>query len=148
MATLTIIVGLCGSGKTTILNQIAAAFPSARTMNEGFVSPSNERDQRERVAILEALRNGTPAIVGSFECMNADNRAHAMQQIRAEAPGTDFLWICIENDLELANENCRRDPKRDEAAATGHIRQNEAWSANYSTPDGAIILKMFAVAAN
>lgn len=142
MATLTIIVGYCGSGKSTVMGKLAAAFPTACVMDEGFAVPINDRDHRERGAIFQALRDGRPAIVTSFECACETNREQVKAEVQAEAPGTLFLWLFIENDVEKANQNCRRDPSRS-STVEGLVDINNRCSAwPYSIPPEAIVIRM------
>lgn len=147
MATLTVIVGYCGAGKSTVKDKLAAACPAARVMDEGFVVPTNDRDHRERGAIFEALRDDRPAIVTSLECANEVTRVTVKNQVQSEAPGTLILWLFIENNVERANENCRRDRSR-AASVDGLVAINNRCSAwPYSIPPEAIVLKMHTLPA-
>lgn len=145
MATLTIIVGYCGSGKSTVKNTLATACPAARVMDEGFAVPTTDRDHRERGAIFQALRDGRSAIVTSLDCASATNRSSVATEVQSEAPGTMILWLFIENDVERANRNCWRDPNRKQDAE-GRVAINNSCSGwPYDIPPEAIVLKMYEV---
>ena len=116
-------------------------------MDEGFAVPTNDRDHRERGAIFQALRDGRPAIITSLECASEGTRAVMNAQVQEEAPGTLILWLFIENDVESANQNCRRDRSR-EARAEALVEINNRCSAwPYSIPPEAVVLKMYEISA-
>jgi len=147
MATLIVIVGYCGAGKTVVWRHLATAYPEAALMDGGFALPVDEGTQRERAGVLQALRDGRSAIVTSLECATAGNRDAVMHQVLTDAPGTRFLWMFFENDVEKANRNCRLDPNR-QADVEGYIGINSRASAGYSIPAEAIVLKIHELAAS
>lgn len=107
-------------------------------MNEGFLIPMNERDERESAAVLDALRSGRDAVVTSIECGFEPNRAYLVQLLARNAPGTRILWHCIENNLEVANSNCDLDPNRSDGPGRKLI--NACWSPRYTIPHDATVL--------
>jgi len=66
-------------------------------------------------------------------------------EVQSEAPGTVILWLFIENDVERANQNCRRDPGRKDRADGLVEINNRCSSWPYTIPPGAIVLKMYEV---
>ena len=72
-------------------------------------------------------------------------RATAREWIAAwiarEASGTTIEWICFENDLTTANENCRK--RTDKGHADGHVDINNRLSPDYTYPAQAQIRPTF-----
>jgi hypothetical protein len=134
MPSVTFILGLCGSGKSWLANHISADIK----FDEGFWL--SERRAANVAALVATLRGGGNALVVEVEfCLEA-----ARQQILEElsvVPGIAVHWICIENELRTANENCRR--RKNHGNADTQVQINEQLSLNYTYPDGAEIRPMW-----
>jgi hypothetical protein len=139
MANLAVVIGYCGSGKSKLLELIRVAFPSVLTMEEGFAAPGrNPAVVTEWQGILAALKAGRDCAVGSMECGHKEFRDDLEAMVKAFAPGTKIVWIAFDNDVGLANENCRRDTARDRDVAR-NIEQNDRWAEGYSVPDKDVV---------
>lgn len=142
MATLSVIVGYCGSGKSKLLALIKTAFPLVCTMEEGFANPGNDGDRGGRQGILAGLRAGRDCAVGSMDCAHVEHRDKVAREVEAEAPGTRIVWVVYENDVTRCNENCARDTSRQRDVA-GNVAQNDSWASGYSIPSGAVVLGVY-----
>lgn len=135
MSTVTFIVGLCGAGKSWYVDQIVADYKKA----DGFLSPElmegNLRD------LINTLNSGKDAAVGDIGFCLAEKRNKIMDRL-ASVPNVNIRWLCIENDVEKANRNCRgRDDGRDLQQL---MRNNSALTVAYNSyPEGATILHMW-----
>lgn len=132
MGTATFILGLCGAGKTHLANRIVAD----RKFDENFAV-----EQVQQSALIEALRSGLKCVVIEIGFCVQSNRDLIVALLHREVPGVRINWICIENDLQRANKNCReRTNKRDPG---GHVEINGRISPQYTYPDGAIVMRMW-----
>lgn len=133
MATLTFILGLCGSGKTWLADRIVAA----RKFDEGFL-----RDADQHAALFECLRNNQDCVVVEISYCDASYRKQILEKLKtANIPGMTITWLCIENDLYRANKNCRE--RTNKGDPEEHIKINQELSRFYTYPDGGVILKMW-----
>ena len=132
MATVTFILGLCGSGKTWLADRIVAA----RKFDEQFL-----KDQAQHAALIEALSSGNDSVVVEIAYCREDARQEIVSEITGAVPNVKINWLCIENDLYRANKNCRE--RANKPDSEGHIRFNHEVSSSYAYPDGAVILKMW-----
>lgn len=133
MATVTVIIGLCGSGKSRVANRIVGA-----TLFDEGVAPGwpNCRPFHEALAAGKDC-----AIVEIAYCVEA-KRVKFVNEILTKYPGTTFNWICLENNPAVANTNCREDPARTMEQIEGNIAQNARMTAVYTYPPGAVVLKI------
>ena len=132
MATVTFILGLCGSGKTWLADRIVAA----RKFDEQFLN-----DQAQHDALIEALRSGNDGVVVEIAYCREDARQQIVSELTKAVPNVRINWLCIENDLYRANKNCRE--RTNKGDPEGHVRFNIDVSPSYTYPDGAVILKMW-----
>lgn len=143
MATLNVVVGFCGAGKSTLIREFGRE--GMATMDEGFVAPMNESDAAGRVAILKALNDGRDCAVGSMECSYEPNRQALQRDIAAAAPYATILWHFFAKDRQTADNNCRRDRSRPRDVE-GNIAQNARWDTAerpYTIPPGAIVRPIY-----
>lgn len=133
MPTVTFILGLCGSGKSWLLNEHLAAHKGP---HDGFLS-----DPKHVSKLRVALLAGQDAAVVEIALCRFDAREQLLAQI-ADIPNLHVRWICFENDLERANKNCseRRGHSGDPEE---HLRINAWLSPLYSYPEGAEVLKIW-----
>lgn len=128
MPTVTFILGLCGSGKSWIANRMSADIK----FDEGFWLA--DRRGANMSALRAALNGGGNALVVEVAFCQEDAR----QEVRAELsviPDVEVRWICIENALAVANENCQR--RKGHRHAEKQVRINETLSRRYTYPAGA-----------
>lgn len=132
MAKVTFILGLAGSGKTHLANQITAT--TGAKYFDGVVH------NKSLPAIMQCLRAGKDCIVEEIAYCHAPNRDRIETELRSQVPDVEIEWICFENDLESANWNVtHRTNKRDVA---GHLAINRDCHRLYTCPDDA---KMIAI---
>lgn len=141
MATLTVIVGYCGSGKSWLLGQKRLENPEGVFMDEGFLSPGNPRDEALKAEVLSGLGGGRDGYITLMDCGHPENKKALEREIASKVPGATLVWIFFENDVEEANQNCRRDPIRQDAP--GNVAQNNGWAAVYTIPDGVEVRQIF-----
>ena len=143
MATLLVIFGLCGSGKTDYLfKPLMVACPDAESHDEGFLR-SDDFGQRIKATVKTALLAGRNCVIVEVECCFLERRAALDLWVAENAPGTRRVWVCYENDREKANKNCiDREKKGGKGDAVGHVQINGRLSPRYTIPHDAVTLKI------
>lgn len=132
MATVTFILGLCGSGKTWLADRIVAVGK----FDESFFA-----DQAQHDALIAFLRSGKDCVVVEIAYCREDARQQIVSELTKAVPNVKINWLCIENDLYRANKNCRERTNKDKPEE--HVRFNHNVSPSYTYPDGGVILKMW-----
>ena len=128
------ILGLCGSGKSYIADEIRKTFP-AELMDEGF----NTDFEKNYKKLVTNLREGKNCIIIEIEfCYKDGLREFIKERLIKDLPKTEIIWKCFENDMDKANQNIinrknKEDPK-------GHIEINLRISPKYTFPRDAEIL--------
>jgi hypothetical protein len=135
MATVTFILGLCGSGKSHHANN---NFAGITVFDEGFFI-----DPAQQARLFSALRDGKDCAVVEIHYCIKENRQTIEAEINQAVPGTLIDYVCFENDLATANENCRK--RRNKGNPKEHIEINERLTLEYTCPPGAIIRKIFSI---
>jgi hypothetical protein len=136
MATITVVLGLCGSGKSTFVRQIVGVD----VFDEGVAPGWPKHD-----SFRNALAGGKDcAVVEVAYCM-ATRRDQFISGILRDHPGTTLNWVCFENDLDAANARCRSDARRTPEQVRGNLEQNQRMSAVYTYPIGSIVLAVTGV---
>jgi hypothetical protein len=139
MPSLTIVIGLCGSGKTWLADMILAPVK----IDEGFRGKAEKQK-----AVIAALQRGQDVVIVEAEyCREPARRQEDGAPDGIEAlvagyvPGAVVTWMCVENDLHRANKNCwERTNKGD---PQGHVNINKTLSPTYTYPPGAVVLRMW-----
>lgn len=139
MATVTVITGLCGSGKSEYLKQMTGVI----SFDEG-VRPDQPTNMQK---FLDVLEMGKDCAIVEIAYIAEHWRNELVRQVTERFPDTIFKWVYFENDLEKANANCLNDPKRSMEAREGNLRLNTRWTESYSIPEGADVLKIFPLPA-
>ena len=132
MAKITFIIGLCGSGKTYLSDQLSMA-----TGVEVFESLVEKQDT-DIPKLLQCLRDGQDCVVEEISFCTADTRGLMMRQISQHVPECEVEWMCYENDLESANWNVTHRINKGEIER--HIEINGRVHQSYSYPDGCTLL--------
>lgn len=136
------VLGLCGSGKSRLIRQLAAE--GFLDLDEGVFPGLHNWD-----SFIAALQAGQDCVVVEIALYRADVRRW-FASVLAGFPASTLEYRCYENDADTANENCRKDyanGKRTQAVCDENIDQNrrtlEAFSLGlYSFPEQAIFLKV------
>jgi hypothetical protein len=139
VGTLTIVIGLCGSGKSWFLNTMQKSHPVAKFFDEGLSDRGQSGiDRRKKVAI--ALKNGFDVYVGDLWCGWSARRRVVVKHLKQLVPKLRIVWFYYENSLCKANNNCRK--RRNKRDAKGHVAINQRWSSRLTAPRGAIVMKI------
>lgn len=132
MATVTFIVGLCGSGKSHMVQQMT----DVHIIDERFFERQYE--------LLDAIRAGKNCAIAEIAFCKIEMREKIVRELSAFAPDIDIKWICFENNLAKANSNCRTKRKDKEAGSEErHVAINQSYSPDYTYPSGAEILPIW-----
>ena len=135
--TLTIITGLCGSGKSWLLNSLHTAHTGSMAFDEQM-SDYGKSGKKRRKEIAKALKAGHDCFVADLFIGKAARRKTVMREMRKLVRGLRVVWMWYEVNLKRCNKNCEfrknRDPK-------GHKKINRKWAPLLSQPKNAIVLK-------
>jgi hypothetical protein len=139
MATVTVVLGLCGSGKTTLVKQLVGVA----TFDEGVAPGWPQHD-----AFRDALAAGRDcAIVEAAYCF-APAREAFVEEILQSHPDTTFNWLCSKTTSL---------PQTRAAAWTRHARPNKFRPTSskihespplYTYPAGSIVLAIVGASAS
>jgi hypothetical protein len=124
MATILIVYGLCGSGKTAAARQICE-----RTGWPFFEQPVG---RKLGPVILQWLRNGGSCVVEEALFLFSEYRESFVSEIQ-QVGDIDVKWIVFENHMPRANSNVIAREKNDVGRL---LALNAAWSPHYSIPAG------------
>lgn len=135
MAKVTLVIGLCGSGKTYLSEQLAQQ--TGAELFESLV----EQQVVEVPRLLESLKAGKNCVVEEISFCTPEGREWIMRRIRNEVPDIQVEWNCYENDLDAANHNVRQ--RKNKGEPHRHIEINERVSSQYTYPEGCTLVKIF-----
>lgn len=126
------VIGLSGSGKTHLVDHMTGV----RKFQESFLAHKDE--------FFAALKAGENCVVSERALLHEEAREQFVREILAVVPDAKIKWVCFANDLEKANQNCRR-ARSDKLPGSeeDHVRMNEIDSKAYTIPDGAEILPIW-----
>lgn len=130
MAQLTFILGLCGSGKTHLSEQLKKE--TGAEVFEDILA-----DGSSLPALIESLREGKDCIVDEVRFCLATYREQILQYLSPIA-GVTMHWICFENDLESANWNVIH--RKNKADPEGHLDINLRLHPHYEYPANAKVI--------
>lgn len=134
MAKVTFVLGLCGSGKTFIANQLKSV--TGAEIFQGIAGSHNPTGLHD---MLGRLSNGLDCIVEEIAYCCADYRDTIVRALRSRVQNLEIEWICLENDLEGANWNVEHRDDVGKEDVQGHIGINRKYHRVYTYPDGATI---------
>jgi len=139
MAKAIFILGLCGSGKTNLANEIKKQN-QAVIYDEGLLSDKFESIYK---SILENLRHDVDCVIVEINLCTKEAREFLLLKLNQDLPNTEKIWKCFENNIEKANKNViKRAKKGEKTDIEGHKRINEEISPTYSYPKDAEILSI------
>ncbi|MBI3001604.1 MAG: hypothetical protein HYY46_24585 [Deltaproteobacteria bacterium] len=138
MATVTLILGYCCSGKTYLADQMVKTL-GVRKFEEGFLN-----DTARHAQLNEALRNNIDCVVVEIEYCLEKPRQSIVEKLKREVPGLTVQLEFFEANLHKANENCRRENHKGDPE--GHIWINtHRIGSGYKIPPGVIPREIFEI---
>lgn len=136
MPTLTVVVGLPGSGKSHLLAAYPVANPAALVVDDYHAAPRHDspavEDGRAYPELVAALRAGRDALVADIAFTDHAARAEFARVLGAE-PGVELEWVFFENDLPACLANIAR---RDRASRDAEEWAARAFAPGYAVPPG------------
>jgi hypothetical protein len=130
MAKVTFILGLCGSGKTYLSEQLKKQT-GADVFENLFEDGSNLS------ALIQRLKEGKDCIIDEVRLCLSTYRDAIMQHL-SQIAGLETYWICYENDLESANWNVMH--RKNKGDPEGHLEINLRLHPHYDHPANAAII--------
>jgi len=126
---LTLVLGLAGSGKSHYF--------------ENHLSGYNRLFDGNYAELLGLLRSGKYCVLTELKYMNPANRDPFVESVQHAVPRVTIEYVCFENNLEIANSNCRvRSNKPNDPLGTAHIQNNTIASQVYRYPKGVTPIKI------
>ncbi len=141
MATLIVIAGLSGSGKTTYIKSLRGQISGI--VADDYQGRSSSRkfvDSRYFVELVGALNAGKDCIACDITFCRAGQRAEFEAVILGAAPRATFEWRFFENDPERCLANVRRRVRLQVSAEEESIR---SLAPCYEIPAGAVVLPVW-----
>jgi hypothetical protein len=130
MAKVTFILGLCGSGKTYLAEQLGK-----QTGAEVF--DNLLADGSKLPALIQCLKDGKDCIIDEVRLCLPTYRDGIIQHL-SQITGLETRWICYENDLESANWNVMQ--RKNKGDPEGHLEINLRLHPHYDYPPDAEII--------
>jgi hypothetical protein len=130
MAQVTFILGLCGSGKSHLAEQLKKE--TGAEIFENILA-----DAGSLPALIECLRSGRDCIVDEVRFCLPAYRSQILEYL-SQLTNISLHWICYENDLESANWNVIH--RKNKADPEGHLDINLRLHPHYEYPANAEII--------
>jgi predicted kinase len=130
MAKVTFVLGLCGSGKSYLAQQMGRR--TGERVFENLLS-----DASALPVLLACLKEGKDCIVDDVRFCLPEYRNEILHQL-SQISGVEIHWVCYENDLESANWNVMH--RTDKGDPQGHLDINLRLHAHYEYPAGAAVI--------
>ena len=130
MAQVTFILGLCGSGKSHLAEQLKKE--TGAEIFENILA-----DASSLPALIECLRSGRDCIVDEVRFCLPAYRSQILEYL-SQLTNISLHWICYENDLESANWNVIH--RKNKADPEGHLDINLRLHPHYEYPANAEII--------
>jgi hypothetical protein len=127
---LTFVLGLCGSGKTHLSEQLKKE--TGAEVFEDILA-----DGSSLPALMRSLREGKDCIVDEVRFCLPTYREQILQYL-SPIEGVTTHWICFENDLESANWNVMR--RKNKGDPEGHLDINLRLHPHYDYPANAKVI--------
>lgn len=125
----TFVLGLAGSGKSHYISRHDFDW----VCEEGFmVANQHEANYRE---LVRRLRRGQRCAVAELQLLGRYTRSGFVARLRRSVPRARVRFVFFENNLAVANRNCRlRKNKPGDPLGKGHRGINERHSPYYYVP--------------
>lgn len=132
------ILGLAGSGKSHLANQIHRE--TGASCFEGIVG-----DTGEMARMLDHLQRGGDCVIEEIAYLLPSNRERIVADLTSRFPGIEISWECFENDVDAANWNVER--RTNKGSPGNHMYMNSVYQALYIYPGAATPRKIFRLPA-
>lgn len=143
MKKITFILGLCASGKSFRANKIAEKT-KALLIDEGFIPGIGPLFEENYKKVVKQLNENKECVVIEIAYCQEIARNFITEQLERDVPDVQIKWLCIDNNLEIANKNVEiRESKKVNGDANGHIDINNRVSKIYTYPDDGEIIPIF-----
>lgn len=140
MATVTVIAGLPGSGKTHLLEELKEGLSGIAVsdyMKESKSHSKNLKDSQHHDALMASLKAGKDCIIADVVFVKKKKRDEFISLLKAESPDSSVKWICFANDwiqcLKNVDGRAGSDSEKFERDATTVV----SLVRKYSAPEGA-----------
>lgn len=138
MSELIFILGLCGSGKSPLIESMKVNDPELYAIDEGFNPCANPDFIDKYLKIKESLSKGRNCAVIEIEMCREPFRSN-IAGLFMDIPNTQIKYIAFENNLTKANKNLS---KPDQRHPEGRKRINCSLSHQYTIPSGAQVVEI------
>jgi len=143
LATLTVVVGLPGSGKSHLLCQLRESC-TGLTVEDYHKNARSDSSlvtaSRHYADLVRALREGRDCAIADVAFTDRRRRREVEKVFRRDVPGLSLDWVFFANDLEACVANIRR---RGHPEADLEERVATTLSATYVIPRGAAALRIW-----
>lgn len=136
MAKITFILGLCGSGKTKLIEKMKAQDPNLYAIDEGFNPYANPDFMDKYLKVKENISKNHDCAIVEIEICREPLRRIVEGLIR-EIPNAEIKYKCFKNDLGKANFNLSKPGER---TPEGRKGINYIISPQYTIPLNSEIL--------
>jgi hypothetical protein len=137
VATVIVVLGLCGSGKSTLVNEME--LDGRRKFDEGV-----NKGGRQYEAFLAAVRQGSDCVISDIDYYSAASRETLLSDLQAVDRDIRVSWICFSNDRARADYNCRNDRTRTAEQIRQNLAQNEHNERYFQPFEGAQVREIWA----
>lgn len=135
---MTFIVGLAGSGKSSLLSQLVYDV----VFEENFWV-SDDDHARNHGDLLKFLGKNYHCVIVERRFMEEHRRAGYEQRLMNEVSNLQVNWIFFENDPDAADYNCRsRPPKEGDYLGDDHVSQNHRDTSIYVIPENGVTIRI------
>jgi Ni2+-binding GTPase involved in maturation of urease and hydrogenase len=143
MAKLHIVVGLPGSGKTRLIEEMMSAIPGICAddyMEDSINQSTLFTDSRHYGRLLKDLRAGKDCLIADIVFCNTAYRKRVAQIMEGNVPDVTIKWLFFENAPETCKTNANR---RNSHRLTEELKYIDLLSPNYRIPDGVAVIKVY-----
>ncbi len=139
MATLVLIVGLPGSGKSHLVGEIAATLPSVGLIAPDFMKDSighlpRVASSRHFAGLVSALQQGHDCVIADIEFCRQSKREELAQALAASGVPASLRWIFFENDPAACKRNATA---RRRQSLSEEFEKIDVLSGEYTIPPDA-----------
>ena len=137
MATLVVLVGLPGSGKSHTLPELSRQYGTDRVFDSYQKNAVGDCAHfpfsRHYAEVLERLRGGKNVVIADVRFCTRVYRQQAEKCIVVHAPGTTIEWICFDN----TPEQCKRNVKHSGRGVESRTNRIDEFHQHYTYPERA-----------